>query len=139
MSSLFAEENYYELLLVNELKEQYNDITVCFDLFVKLMHEGINRIWINIRDSKGGLINSYFVNNLVDVKWNVWVATDYFKRGFYNKYYVVNCMRVIDYQRWRKKCEMIAKATEKQRQEQKRVEELKKLFGKQYNMFGGMD
>lgn len=139
MSSLFVEDDYYSLLLVDELKQQYDDIIVCHDLFVKLMHEGINRIWLNIRDSNYWLVNSFFCDDLMRLKWNTWIVAGYYERGFYDRYYVVNCLRVIDYQRWRKKCEMIAKATEKRIQEQKRIEELKKLYGKQYNMFGGMD
>lgn len=136
---VFAESDYYQLLLLNEIKQQYENVTVCLDLFIKLMHEGIDRIWVNIRDSKGGLINSYFVTNFTSLSWNVYVAIDYYKRGFYNKYYVVNCMSVINYQRWKKQCELIAIAAEQQRKEQQRKDAAARLIGKQYNMFGGLD
>lgn len=137
---VFAESDYYNLLLVDELKQRYENIITCFDLFAKLKHEN-KRIWVNIRDRKGGLVNSYFISRdeLAAACWNCFVVSDYLERGFYDKYYIVNCMTVIDFQRWQKQCELIAAATRKQLQEKKKAEELERLYGKQYNIFGGLE
>lgn len=137
---VFAESDYYELLLVDELKQRYENIITCFDLFAKLKHEN-KRIWVNIRDRRGRLYNSYFVgrDDLAAARWNCFVVSDYLERGFYDKYYIVNCMTAINYQRWHIECELIAAATRKQLQEKKKAEELKKAYGKQYNIFGGLE
>lgn len=128
------------LLLVDEMKRKYEDITTCFDLFSKLKHED-RLIWVNIRDKRGGLDNSYFIDNekLTDAGWNLFVVIDCRKSGFYQQYYIVDCMNVIRYQRYRVECELVAAKLEMQRQEKRKASELAKLYGKQFNMFGGMD
>lgn len=141
MSNVFAEDEYYVLLLIDELKEHYcnEQIVTCFDLFSRLKHEN-KRIWVNIRGSKGQLDNSYFVSGeKLTAEWNLFIVTDYFQRGFYDKYYIVNCMHAINYQHWRIRCEQIAEASAKEREEKRKIEEQKALFGKQYNIFGGVD
>lgn len=136
---VFSEFEYYSLLLVDELKQKDADIITCFDLFSKLRQEG-KRIWANFRGRKGVLNNSYFVSvGDLHSKYNFFIVIDYIERGFYDKYYIVNCMHVIDFQRFQKECELIAIAAEQHRQEQQRKEAAARLIGKQFNMFGGMD
>lgn len=140
INGLFAENEYYMLLLVDEMKQKYEDITTCFDLFSKLKHED-KRIWVNLRDRRGGLDNSYFVadDKLTDACWNLYIVIGCRQSGFYQQYYIVDCMNVIRYQRWRIECSLVSTQFEKLRQEKKKAAEMKKLYGKQYNMFGGMD
>lgn len=142
MSDVFAEIDYYILLLIDDLKQHYGNenIITCYDLFSKLKHEN-KRIWVNIRGSKGQLDNSYFVSGekLTAANWNLFIVTDYFQRGFYDKYYIVNCMHAINWQHWRIRCEQIAEAVAIEREKKRKIEEQKALFGKQYNIFGGVD
>ena len=139
---VFTENEYYMLLLVDELQQRYEDecIITCFDLFAKLKHEN-KRIWVNIRNRKGALVNSFFVarDKLTDSRWNCFLVSDYLERGFYDKYYIVNCMNAINFQRWHIECDLIAAQISKRLQEKKKAEELERLYGKQYNIFGGLE
>lgn len=137
---VFAESEYYMLLLVDELKQKDENVITCFELFSRLKQEG-KRIWVNIRGTKGELNNSFFISRdeLSAALNNCFIVIDYIERGFYDKYYIVNCMNVINYQHFQKQCELIAIAAEQKRQEQKRQNEIKRIYGKQYNIFGGLD
>lgn len=137
---LFAESDYYFLLLVDELKQKNENMITFFELFSKLRHEN-KRIWVNCRGPKGELNNSYFIKNedFSNPSWTWFIVTDYHTRGFYDKYYVVNCMQVICFQKYQIRCRQIAEAAHRQRQEQQRKDEAARLIGKQYNIFGGLD
>lgn len=139
MSDIFAEDDYYLLLLVDELKQKDENVITCFDLFSKLRHEG-KRIWVNCRGRKCELNNSYFVPaEDLHPHWNYFIVTEYMERGFYDKYYIVDCMFAPWFQRHQIECKLIAAEMQKQRQEQQRKEEAVRRLGKQYNMFGGLD
>lgn len=138
MSNLFVEDEYYLLLLVDELKQRY-DIETVLDLLIRLKPNK-KRIWLNLHDVNEHVYNSFFVDtdNLAP-KWDEWIVLNCSERGFYDRYYIINCMRANSWQKWHSKLEIAKRSLEKARQEQKRIEEQKRLYGKQYNMFGGMD
>lgn len=139
MSDIFAEDDYYLLLLVDELKQKDENLITCFDLFSRLRQEG-KRIWVNCRGRKGELNNSYFIPaGDLNAKWNYFIVTEYIERGFYDKYYIVDCMFAPWFQRHQIECKLIAAEMLKQRQEQQRKEKAARRLGKQYNMFGGLD
>lgn len=140
MSDIFAEDDYYALLLVDELKQQDENVITCFELFSRLKHEK-KRILVNCRGPKGELNNSYFIKreDFLNPLWTRFIVTDYHTRGFYDKYYVVNCMMVIWFQKYQIRCRQIAEAARKQRQEQLQKDAAARLIGKQYNIWGGLD
>ena len=86
MSDIFAEDDYYALLLVDELKQQDENVITCFDLFSRLKHEK-KRILVNCRGPKGELNNSYFIKreDFLNPLWTRFIVTDYHTRGFYDK------------------------------------------------------
>lgn len=139
MSSLFAEDDYCRLLLVDDLKQRY-DIETCLDLFIRLKQHDKRRIWVNIHDRKVCRYNSFFVDiDNIEPKWDGWIVLSYYSCGFYDRYYVVNCMIAEYWQQWRVRTDILRQELEEARQERKKIEEQKRLCGRQYNMFGGLD
>lgn len=130
---------------MKRLNRKYNDLLTCRQFFDKIISESNNiKVWRNVYRYANGrqeLISSYFMS-----EWQIKKASEkyhivlgYQKKGYYSKYYIVDSMYCLYYEMYRNDIETLNLALEQQRQFVKEIEAQNRLYGKQYNMFGGMD